>query len=184
MPCFGHYTLEMAALWPLCARNRGAVATVRSKWLCCGHFGLEMAAEGGLCALEMAALWPLCAGNGCTMAPVRSNWLRSGHCALEKAALWPLRLCLSFLRSHCAASSCALCGFTGSTVPIFPSESLCCFELCFVRLHWFDCAYLPSESLCCFELCFVWLHWFDCAYLSFGVTVLLRAVLCAASLAP
>ena len=100
-----------------CAGNGCAVATVRSKWLSCGH-----------CALEMAALWPLCARNGCAVATVRLKWLRCGHCALAMAAPWPLcarngcavatvrslRLCLSFLRSHCAASSCALCGFTGA----------------------------------------------------------------------
>ena len=115
--CCGHCALKMAALWPLCARSGSAVATVRSKWRRCGH-----------CAPEMAALWPLGARNGCAVATVRSNWLRCGHRALETAALWPLcarngcavatvrslRLCLSFLRSHCAASSCALCGFTGA----------------------------------------------------------------------
>ena len=148
----GHCALEVALLWPLCARNGGAVVIVRPKWLRCGHW-----------ALEMAALWPLCARTGCAVATVRSKRLRYGHRAVAMAALWPLcarfdcaylsfgvtvllravlcaaslvPLCLSFLWSHCAASSCALCGFTGSTVPIFPSESLCWFELCFVRLHW------------------------------------------------
>ena len=129
-----------AVLWPLGARNGCAVATVRSKWLCCGHFALEMAVKGGLCALEMAALWPLCARNGCAVATGRSKWLRCGHCALELVALWPCTVRSKRLRcGHCALAMAAL---------------------------WPLCAR------------------FDCAYLSFGVTVLLRAVLCAASLAP
>ena len=127
----------MAALWPLRARNGCAVATVRSKWLCCGH-----------CALEMAALCPLCARNGCAVATVcskwmpqgatvRSRWPHCGHFALEMVALWP-----RCVRNGCALATirlkwlrCGQCALA-STVPVFPSESLCCFELCFVRLHW------------------------------------------------
>ena len=88
---------------------------------------------------------------------------------------------------------------------IFPSESLCCFELCFriagaqfwltylsfgvavllrTVLH-SDSLIFPSESLCCFELCFR----IDCAqfwlpYFSFGVTALLQTLLCSTSQAP
>ena len=138
-----------AVLWPLCARNGCAMATVRSKWLCCGHCALEMAAAGGHCALEMAALWPLCARNGCTVATVRSKWLRCGHCALEVAALWPL----------CARNGCAVAT---------------------VRSKWLRSGHSPLEMAALWPLC----ARFDCACLSFGVTVLLRAVLCAASLAP
>jgi hypothetical protein len=43
---------------------------------------------------------------------------------------------VSWLRSHCTASTCAFeSTVLSSESPMFSSESLQCFELCFVQLH-------------------------------------------------
>ena len=180
LPYFGHCALETAVLWPLCARTGCAVATVRSKWVLCAHFALEMAVLWPLCArngvgsplgpkvlrldsamtvLENTAhavLWLLYARNGCAVATVRSKWLRCGHCALEMAVLWPL----------CARNGCR-------RGPLRPRNGR---AEATVRSKWLRCGHCALEMAALWPLC----ARFDCAYLSFGVTVLLRAVLCAA----
>ena len=116
-----------------------------------------------MAALEKAApavLWPLYARNGCAVATVRSKWLRCGHCALEMAVLWPL----------CVRTGC-------QRVPLSARNGC---AVATVRPKWLGCGHWALEMAALWPLC----ARFDCAYLSFGVTVLLGAVLCAGSPVP
>ena len=120
-----------------------------------------------------------------------------------KQHFWAAETCKSS-KVHLKKHFCDSIGLSSDSL-IFPSESLCCFELCFridSAQFWLtylsfgvavllrtvlnsDSLIFPSESLCCFELCFR----IDCAqfwlpYLSFGVAALLRTLLCSTSHAP
>ena len=118
-----HAYIHMCTRDTYAHRRDYQIASPLARKGCAVAIALEMVALWPLCArkqlrcdhraLDMAALWPLCARNGCAVATVRS-----------------LRLCLSILRSHCVASSCALCGFTGAVRHLCDVCMYACMHVC------------------------------------------------------
>ena len=104
--------------YPLCARNhcsctQNHCSSSFSRPLCARNYCSSLLS--GHCALKIYA---------------RARF--RGHCALEITD----RVCLSFLRRHCAASTQAFASLVlSSDLLISPSEALHCFDLCFVRLR-------------------------------------------------